>query len=162
MAKRFPLLKPGKKDTSLPSNHRGISLTCILSKVLEKFVHEQVTDYLSECGALSEDQYGFRKGRSCPDLLLTAVDDWCLAKDAKHYTAVAFVDLSKAGVTRLQEFRFCAAATAAAAAQNLAARSHTLFHRGASCPLQQVWKTLHGVHLAVLSLIVLFCLSLFL
>ena len=27
--------------------------------------------------------------------------------------------------------------------------THTLFHRGASCPLQQVWKTLHGVHLAV-------------
>ena len=96
MAKLFPLLKPGKKDTSLPSNHRGISLTCILSKVMEKIVHEQVTDYLTECGALSEDQYGFRKGRSCPDLLLTAVDDWCLAKDAKQYTAVAFVDLSKA------------------------------------------------------------------
>ena len=51
-------------------------------------------DYLTERGALSEDQYGFRKGRSCPDLLLTAVDDWCLAKDAKQYTA--FVDLSKA------------------------------------------------------------------
>ena len=96
MAKLFPLLKPGKKDTSLPSNHRGISLTCILSKVMEKIVHEQVTDYLTECGALSEDQYGFRKGRSCPDLLLTAVDDWCLAKDTKQYTAVAFVDLSKA------------------------------------------------------------------
>ena len=64
---------------------------------------------------------------------------------------------SKAGVTRLQELRFCASA----AAQNLAARSHTHFHRGTSCPPQQVWKTLHGVHLAVLSLIVLFCLSFF-
>ena len=81
--------QPGKKDTSLPSNHRGIALTCILSKVGKKFhVHEQVIDYLTECGALSEGQYGFRKGRSCPDLLLTAVDDWCQAKDAKQFTAV--------------------------------------------------------------------------
>ena len=92
----FSPVKTWKKDTSLPSNHRGISLTCILSKVMEKIVHEQVTDYLTECGALSEDQYGFRKGRSSSDLLLTAVDDWCLAKDAKQYTAVALVDLSKA------------------------------------------------------------------
>ena len=63
---------------------------------MEKIVHEQVTDYLTECGTLSEDQYGFRKGRSCPDLFLTAVDDWCLEKDAKQYTVVAFADLSKA------------------------------------------------------------------
>ena len=96
MAKLFPLLKPGKKDTSLPFNHRGITLTYILSKVLKKIVHEQVTDYFTECEALSDDQYGFRKGRSCPDLLLTAVDDWGLAKDVKQYTAVGFADLSKA------------------------------------------------------------------
>ena len=86
-------------------------------------------------------------------------------------------DVLRPGSHGCKNFAFCAAATAAAAAQNLAARSHTLFHRGASCPLQQVWKTLHGVHLAqvwfiataqkeknlaVLSLIVLFCLSFFL
>ena len=36
-----------QRGIELPSNHRGISLTCILSKVLEKIVHEQVTDYLA-------------------------------------------------------------------------------------------------------------------
>ena len=60
------------------------------------FVFSSFQRSAHDCGALSEDQYGFRKGRSCPDLLLTAVDDWCRAKDAKQYTAVAFVDLSKA------------------------------------------------------------------
>ena len=36
MANLHPLLKPGKTDTSLPANYRGISLTCIISKLLEK------------------------------------------------------------------------------------------------------------------------------
>ena len=34
----IPILKPGKTDTSLPSSYRGITLTSILSKVLEKVV----------------------------------------------------------------------------------------------------------------------------
>ena len=42
MAKLHPLLKTGKTDTSLPANYRGISLTCIISKLLEKIVCNQV------------------------------------------------------------------------------------------------------------------------
>ena len=49
-----------------------------------------------KCGALSQSQYGFRKGRSCSDLLLTTVDDLYLAQDAKKLTAVVFLDVSKA------------------------------------------------------------------
>ena len=60
-----------------------------------------------------------------------------------------------AGVTRLQEFRFCAAATAATAAQNLAAQSHTLFHRGAPPARCSKFGKLSMAY------ILLFCLSLF-
>ena len=41
-------------------------------------------------------QFGFRKGRSCSDLLLTTTDDWLLAKDNRQAAAVAFIDLAKA------------------------------------------------------------------
>ena len=96
MANLVPVFKPGKTDTSSANNYRGISLTCILSKVLEKIVFNQLNDYLTQCGALSDNQYGFRRGRSCADLLLTTLDDWYLAQDAKKFTAIAFIDLSKA------------------------------------------------------------------
>ena len=91
-----PLLKPGKTDTRLPANYRGISLLCIVSKVLEFFVHQQLAAYLDERGVFSEMQFGFRKGRSCTDLLLSTTDDWLLAMDAKKTTAAVFIDLSKA------------------------------------------------------------------
>ena len=65
-----PLLKPGKTDTALPANCRGMTLTSILSKVLEKIVCNQITSYLDQSGTLHESQYGFRKGRSCSDLLV--------------------------------------------------------------------------------------------
>ena len=96
MANLVPVFKPGKTDTSSANNYRGISLTCILSKVLEKIVFNQLNDYLTQCGALSDNQYGFRRGRSCANLLLTTLDDWYLAQDAKKFTAIAFIDLSKA------------------------------------------------------------------
>ena len=43
-----PLLKPGKIDTNLQANYRGITLTSILSKVLEKIVCKQITSYLDQ------------------------------------------------------------------------------------------------------------------
>ena len=92
------LLKPGKTDTTNPASYRGITLTPVLSKVLERVVYNQVTAFLNETAALNDQQYGFRKGYSCVDLLTVAVDDWllALARDQKLSTAIAFLDLSKA------------------------------------------------------------------
>ena len=51
---------------------------------------------MTENGVFSEYQYGFRKARSCSDLLVATIDDWHLAQDANKFTAIAFIDLSKA------------------------------------------------------------------
>ena len=91
-----PILKPGKRDNSTPYSYRGISLTCVLSKLLEKIAHQQLESYFKKQGAKHENPYGFRKGRSCADLLLGAIDDWMIAKDRKLSTAIVFIDLSKA------------------------------------------------------------------
>ena len=45
-----PILKPGKTDNSTASSHRGISLTCVLAKVLEKIVHQQLEAHLHKIG----------------------------------------------------------------------------------------------------------------
>ena len=96
MGNIVPLLKPGKTNTALPSNYRGITLTCILSKVVERIVCDQITTYLRERNVLSESQYGFRTGRSYADLLTVAIDDWLLAQDSEMHTFIVFIDLSKA------------------------------------------------------------------
>ena len=59
-------------------------------------VYNQVNTFLNDTHALNEQQYGFRKGRSCADLLTATVDDWLLARDRKLTTAIVFLDLSKA------------------------------------------------------------------
>ena len=51
---------------------------------------------MTENGVFSEYQYGFRKARSSSDLLVATIDDWHLAQDANKFTAIAFIDLSKA------------------------------------------------------------------
>ena len=92
-----PLLQPGKSNSKEASNHRGITFTCILSKVLEKVVHRQIYHHLESSRALSTSQFGFRLCHSCSDLLLSAVvDDWLSARDSKFCTAVVFLDLTKA------------------------------------------------------------------
>ena len=44
MAILVPVFKPGETDTSSADNYRRISLTCILSKVLEKIGLNQIND----------------------------------------------------------------------------------------------------------------------
>ena len=60
-----PVLKPGKSNSKEASNYRGITLTCILSKVLEKAVHRQLYQHLESSGALCTSQFGFCRGHSC-------------------------------------------------------------------------------------------------
>ena len=68
----------------------------MLAKVLEKIVHQQLEAHLHKIGAYHEDQYSFRKGRSCADFLLATIGDWMIAKDYNMSTSIVFIDLSKA------------------------------------------------------------------
>ena len=106
MANLEPIFKPGKTDTSSANNYRGISLTCILSKVVEKIVFNQLNDYLTQCGALSDNQYGFRRGRSCADLLLTI--GWLVlgSRCQEIHSTIALIDLTKAFDDVHHEFKW--------------------------------------------------------
>ena len=69
----IPVFNSG--DTSLPSNYRPISLTSVLSKVIEKIIRKQVLNFLSHRGYLNNTQHGFRSGRSCLSALLDVYDN---------------------------------------------------------------------------------------
>ena len=91
-----PLCKPGKSNSKEASNYRGITLTCILSKVLEKLVKHKIYNHLESSGALSTSQLGFRRGHSCSELLLSVVDDLLSVRDSKLCVGDIFTELSKA------------------------------------------------------------------
>ncbi|XP_039297957.1 F-BAR domain only protein 2 [Nilaparvata lugens] len=62
IAKHFPLFKNG--DKSEKSNYRPISLLSVFSKVLEKIVKHQLSDYIETNNILTSKQFGFRKKNS--------------------------------------------------------------------------------------------------
>ena len=62
IAKVIPIFK--KDDTHLLNNYRPISLLPTISKVFEKVVQEQLTEFLNVNKLLYNSQYGFRKAHS--------------------------------------------------------------------------------------------------
>ena len=61
-ARLTPIYKSGEKSNF--DNYRPISVLNILSKVLERLVHRQISDYLERNNLLSCSQFGFRGERS--------------------------------------------------------------------------------------------------
>ena len=61
-----PIFKKG--DRTKPANYRPVSLTAVVSKMLEHVV-PQIMDHLDHRKILHENQYGFRSQRSCKSQL---------------------------------------------------------------------------------------------
>ena len=89
-----PLFKSG--DKSSPRNYRPVSLLPIASRILEYFLKEQLTDFLSTNGLYPTSQFAYRKQDSTEDALILATNCWQLAKSERKYTVVAMLDMSKA------------------------------------------------------------------
>ena len=84
------VLKPNQ-DPSRASSCRAISLITTSSKVLESMVLEQISSFLHSSQLFNEQQFGFRQGRSCEDLLFTNINKWQIARDESKFVAVAFL-----------------------------------------------------------------------
>lgn len=69
---------------------------CVLAKVLEKFVREQIKEFLDTYGLLSEHQSGFRKRHSTITAAIKVVNDIIETLDCTKYCAALFITLSKA------------------------------------------------------------------
>ena len=93
LAKAKPIFKKGRKTNV--SSYRPISLLPILSKVIEKVVHEQTTKFSNDNNVFYKYQSGFR---SRPiDLVLSFLTDKILKSfDNGMYTGMILIDLQKA------------------------------------------------------------------
>ena len=94
MARIVPLYKKNSKTNV--GNYRPISVLSVISKVFEKVVFMQLSDYLSENGLLYEFQSGFRSSYSTDTCLIHLTDYIKLENDKGNFTGMVLLDLQKA------------------------------------------------------------------
>ena len=58
------LLPKGRQGLDDPSNYRPISLMNLWAKMLDKLLNQDISKHLELHNKLSDEQAGFRKGRS--------------------------------------------------------------------------------------------------
>ena len=84
------------KDSGQANNYRPVSLTCVLSKVLERILRRRICDHMLEHELLNPAQHGFVKGRSCLSNLLLALDAITEALDRGEEVRIGYLDFQKA------------------------------------------------------------------
>ena len=93
-ARVVPIFKSG--DISSLNNYRPISILPIVSKIIERAVHQQLSEFLDENDLLHPNQSGFRPMHSTATALAKLVNQWSLNIDNNELSGVAFIDLRKA------------------------------------------------------------------
>ena len=94
VAKLKLLYKKGTKTD--PINFRPISLLPIASKIIEKVIHDQTMNYLTENSILYRHQSGFRKNHSTDTSLAYLTDKILTGFDSGLLTGMILIDLQKA------------------------------------------------------------------
>ena len=93
-ARVLPLYKKGSKVDA--GNYRPVSVLSVLSKVLERAVHKQLSEYLAKRDLLYENQSGFR-GSYSTDTCLAGLTDYIKGEMGKgNLVGLVLLDLQKA------------------------------------------------------------------
>jgi hypothetical protein len=86
-----------KKGSSLKKdNLRPISLLSIFSKIIEKLMNNRLVKYLDSFKYFSNSQFGFRKGKSTEDALITVTERIFNSFNSKNKSTGVFIDFKKA------------------------------------------------------------------
>jgi Reverse transcriptase (RNA-dependent DNA polymerase) len=87
---------PKIRNAVAASDFRPISILCVMSKVLEKIVYDQLVEYLSARNVFDKLQSGFKKMHSTATALLKITEDLRLSIFKGEVTLMVFLDYSKA------------------------------------------------------------------
>ena len=93
VAKIKPLHKKGLKTD--PKNFRPISLLPLISKIIERIIHDQAMNFLSDNNALYKYQSGFRKFHSTDTCLSYLHDKITKGFNFGLLTGMVLIDLQK-------------------------------------------------------------------
>ena len=77
-------------------NYHPVSILSVVSKVLEKEIHEQFSAYLEENNMISDFQFGFRKNKLTELATIKLVEEIRQSIDSGGIVGACFLDLSKA------------------------------------------------------------------
>ena len=90
-----PIYKGGKRED--PMNYRPVSLTSVVAKICERAVKDKWMEYLETNTVLSDKQFGFRKGRSTTNNLISfysrVID---IIQERDGWADCIYLDLKKA------------------------------------------------------------------
>ena len=89
-AKVSPLYKNG--DSRDVQNFRPISVLPVLSKVIERHVHDSLYSYLTENNLIYPRQSGFRKNHSTDTALIQIIDELLFNLDKTRVSGIVLVD----------------------------------------------------------------------
>ena len=94
IAKLKPLYK--KEAKTKPKNYRPISLLPLLSKIIERIIHNQTQEFLDKNNILYKYQSGFRKHHSTDTCLSYLTDKVKIGFEKGLLTGMVLIDLQKA------------------------------------------------------------------
>ena len=83
-----------KKDPLNKINYRPVSVLPSVSKIFEKLLQHQLVNYIENY--LSPHLYGYRKGYSSQQALISLIENWKKSLDKKEYDGAVLMYLSKA------------------------------------------------------------------
>ena len=89
-----PVFKKG--DKHLAENYRPVSLTSVISKLLEHIICHELHAHFDKNNVLTNVNHGFRTGYSCETQLTITTDDFTKNSENGIQTDVAILDFSKA------------------------------------------------------------------
>ncbi|KAK3566600.1 hypothetical protein QTP86_001087 [Hemibagrus guttatus] len=95
-ARVIPILKKPALDPSDISNYRPVSLLSFLSKILERVVCNQLSDYLMQNNLHDPNQSGFKAAHSTETALLAVTEKLHAARSAKLSSVLILLNLSAA------------------------------------------------------------------
>jgi len=89
-----PVFKKGV--SGLVQNYCPISLTCVVSKIIEQIVSDRIRNHLLANNILHSAQHGFLKHRSTTTKLTECFNDWTVCVQDRCQMTVVYIDFRKA------------------------------------------------------------------
>ena len=94
IAEIVPIFKKGSRNDV--ANYRPVSLTCVPCRLMESVLKRQLVEHLRRNNLISDYQHGFMSSRSTASNLLSCLNDWFGAVNARSGMDIFYIDISKA------------------------------------------------------------------
>ena len=90
----IPIFK--KDNKAKAENYRPVSLTAHIIKIMERVLRVKIINYIETNNILSNEQYGFRQGRSCMSQLINHYENLISILEENENADALYLDMSKA------------------------------------------------------------------